>query len=416
MTDNTFTEAEIPFPSNGLTGKTYIVFREDMFCGDSAVYDHSLCRFAAQFMSLSYKMPPDDPRAEKEYSGGLYCALKTFGFSDIESEPLSARDEENYFIASRRISVLGKEYDLIFTSYIGSLGEQWYTNFDSGTSPVHKGFAAARDFVLEKLRAYAERIGAKKETTKILMIGHSRGAATANLAAAKLIKEEILVKKENLYTYTFATPSPTNLPERREAVYRRIFNIVNDEDFVTRCMPKAWGYGRYGITFVLPNKDNTENFDAVLENMNRYYTALVPEDRYLPFKNGTAAVDAVCNSLVSYAKNIYEFYFRKFRCPGAKKMSIHDYFDKTLCAITGEMPGSKKNKEGTLYMMATALDRVGAAAPIRAIADFFVFYEGLGGATGKKVSSTYFSYAHSMDTYCAFLLSQDEDSLIPEEP
>lgn len=412
--ENKVNGAEITFPSNNAVGKTFVNFDTELLAADSADYSHELCVLSAQLMMLSYKIIPagfDAPEAVND-GEGIFRALSLAGLDRTEHNTQTGRFEENYLFASGKTVIGGEEKTLVFVSLIGSRLGQWYTNFDSGTGAVHKGFADAENFIYNNLKTFIAGAGAEKEDIKLLITGHSRGAATANLLAAQLIREEDIAKKENIFTYTFATPSATSLEERKAPEYKRIFNIVNDEDFVTKCMPEAWGYGRYGRTVVLPDKSNTENYAEMLEKMNSYYSEFVPGDRYAPFKDGPATVNKLYKAIVSADKNIYEFCFRKFRCPKGQKMSVQSYFFRTLCAITGEIPGSKEAKDGTSYMLATTVLRAESSPVIKAVADFFVIYEGLAGATDKKFSDTYFSYSHSMDTYCAFIIAAGEDGLI----
>ena len=63
----------------------------------------------------------------------------------------------------------------------------------------------------------------------MLVTGHSLGGAVANLLAADLNDS---IGPENVYAYTFASPTVTNTPNI-PIVHDNIFNILNDNDFVT---------------------------------------------------------------------------------------------------------------------------------------------------------------------------------------
>ena len=136
---------------------------------------------------------------------------------------------------------------------------------------MHLGFKSARDFAYEALKTYINStLCINKSETKIVIFGHSRGAATANLLGAYLIDGAgNLASKENIYTYTFATPNTIyvgNSNNKSKAPYNRIFNFVNPEDFVTKVLPSQWGFGRYGKTLVLPSKTNESD-----KSYKKYY-------------------------------------------------------------------------------------------------------------------------------------------------
>lgn len=391
-------------------GKVDISLDPAWFAEDSLQYNHELGRLSALITMTGYDMC--EPAEGQPETRGIRRILLSLGMTEVECYPVSQRDEVNYVFARKPMTVNGEQTDLIVVSLIGSRFEQWYTNFDSGTGDTHKGFAAAAEFIYARLSRFLEKTGA--DNMKFLISGHSRGAATANLLSARLIKEEKFAAKENIFTYTFATPSVTLPEERKNAEFKRIFNIVNEEDFVTRCMPSEWGYGRYGVSLALPNKRNNEQFPKILEEMNELFAVYQPETKYIPFKEGPETLDELMKTLSASVKNVFEYYHTTFRCLG-KQMSVFEFFRDTLCGITAEPPGTRKNNASTVLMMMTSVRRLECHPVLRAVADFFIFYEGLAGATNNAVSETYFSYSHSIHAYCAFMVSQREDKLVPTD-
>lgn len=254
---------EIEFNNNK---KVTINFKNSWFEKSPNKYNHELAQFCADYAMLGYKY---DNEEVKNYlnKAGFYSF---YSFNDEDA----GRDEVNYFLASRDIVVNGKVQKLVFMGTIGSYKNQWFSNFDplgrenekrdnclADGGKTHRGFADARDFAYEHLSDYINSLIAnstKKEDIKILLTGHSRGAATANLLAAKLIDEgssSKLVSQGNVFAYTFATPNVTKSNTTAEK-YNCIFNIVNPEDFVTKVMLSSWGFSRYGITYTLPSKTN----------------------------------------------------------------------------------------------------------------------------------------------------------------
>ena len=406
--------AEINFSQGTCAGTTQISFCQDWFKADSDLYNHNLCQLCSQFIMIGYDSEVEDPEKTTGFDYtkiAVKNALEAIGMRDIVINPQTEYDQVNFFFANRKITVAHREYILVFAGMIGSHYEQWYSNFDSGTGRLHKGFNNARYYVYERLRKYIEALNTDRKDIKLLLTGHSRGAATANLLAAQMITEEIYVKKENIFTYTFATPNATMLSDRDDVIYNRIYNIVNPEDFVTYCMPEQWGFGRYGTTLALPNKDNVENFSKYLKNMNAYFYNFYDHKKYVPFKNGQKTVNKLVEGIYSEATTVEEFYEKPLMCLGTE-ITVQQFFSQTLCAIVGEREGSPLSDKGTKTLLNAFMKRRDTSPAIKAIADFFVLYEGIGSKTTGTISDTYFSFAHCAHTYCAFTLSITEEELM----
>ena len=109
---------------------------------------------------------------------------------------------------------------------------------------------------------------------KLWMGGYSRGAAVANLLAARLNKELSGLAREDVFVYTFATPvalGPQDYPNLQQDYDNNhnadgtlkeswgesnIFNIVSSGDIVPCLMPEEWGYHRNGNDRFLPSTQN----------------------------------------------------------------------------------------------------------------------------------------------------------------
>ena len=232
----------------------YSTFDSDWFLVDSSIYNHDIAGWCSLIDLAGYKTEPLFKQS-----------LQSFGF-DVDDNYLdldTGRDEVNYFIASKDIDQNGKTYHLVFVGCIGSNKLQWNSDFDpdgrdsettySNSADLekgnkHRGFNDAKNFILygnqkdaQGLLKYLSDKNYNERDTKILITGHSRGAATANLLSAELIDDgKSHVLPQNLFTYTFATPNNTTNPKRNYGKYCRIFNIVNPADFVTKAMPSAW--------------------------------------------------------------------------------------------------------------------------------------------------------------------------------
>lgn len=318
------------------------------------------------------------------------------------------REQVNYFISHRNIIINGEAQTLIFAGFIGSHLEQWYSNFDPGTGDTHKGFQNAKNYVYNIINQYISYLNLDYSKAKILVTGHSRGAATANLVAAQLIKDNNFAC-ENVYAYTFATPNVTTLSEREDAKFKRIYNIVNPEDFVTKCLPAAWGYGRYGTTLTLPSKTNSYTYKQYLSTMQEYFTMFYGGKKYSPYSNGEEATYNVANALTSNVKNIDEFYNKKFNWLGGKT-TIQEFFMETLCAFVGEKDGSQKKDEAQSLFINTLLKVNESSSVINYITFYFVTKEGLG-TVANNANWKYFTYGHCAQTYSAYMMSLNESQI-----
>lgn len=411
----------------------------------SSKYDHELCRLACKFATIGYNEITDDPEAEK-ISGfpytqaGVKAVLDGMGFLHREIQPKAARDEESYFIASRQLSLGQKEYDFYIAAFSGSYKKTWFSNFDplgkdricnegkgyagdSESGAIHLGFADARDYVHEKIRAFIKK-NRSGNPIKILITGHSRGAATANLLAAKIIKNggfgtEIDIESDNIYTYAFASPNYANkkFVDVSDKRFRRIFNIVSPEDFVTEVFPKSCGYGKYGTVYSIFGKDNQSKKDYAREKavMTRFFSNYRAARPYVSYKDGNQSVEKIIEVMAqSMTETIDLFYTKKMRLC-FKKCTPFEYFKKTLCTFVGgnDSPEDKANiATATKLLIASSIDTVGTSAPFRKLSAFFVFKQGIAGVTGGKFGEEYFNDAHISETYLSYLMSMNENQLI----
>ena len=201
-----------------------------------------------------------------------------------------------YSVATKRVkNTDGAEKTLYLVSVRGSYGSEWLSDFNMGDAADyemdaidHEGFMRAANEIVDDL---AERLteDGGGEDIALLFTGHSRGAATANLAASyaddMTMGLRVLAPLENIYCYTFATPEVTELDNVHEELYDNIFNIMNPSDLVPRLPLASWGYARYGRDLWLPGCGDAA-FDEHYDDMRAAFKAnvgtespYVPEDR-----------------------------------------------------------------------------------------------------------------------------------------
>ncbi len=277
---------------DNLSGRTSTVlsFDDGWFSQESHAYQHELATACAVLTAVC--------NSESQYYSNVEGAspyaeqtLKALGFHDVRTESYALRsnilDELGALLAGTPNSAAytfasktsldatsGKPVTLVFVGVRGSYGVDWLSNFNlaasSGESTEHEGFGKATDQVESALEAYMKSVGANPNSTRILLTGHSRGGAIANLLAARLDNRSgtsaQLAPSSGVYAYTFAAPGATRDASRQDATYRNIFNIVNATDIVPQLPLSTWGYGRYGTTVTLPGTSSA-HFDDAYDTM-----------------------------------------------------------------------------------------------------------------------------------------------------
>ena len=115
-----------------------------------------------------------------------------------------------------------------------------YTALATSFATEHKGFALAAKRLNEKFNSYVSEKEDSEADKIILLTGHSRGAAIANILG-KIYEDDENWKS---FAYTFATPRTTT--NENASSYKTIFNIINEDDLVTELPLGKWGFTRYG--------------------------------------------------------------------------------------------------------------------------------------------------------------------------
>lgn len=151
----------------------------------------------------------------------------------------------------------------------------------------HSGyFRAAEEICAELSRWIGESHDAGAEVS-VLLTGHSRGGAIANLIAAELdeamaVDQQVMQQQvptsfsqvSAVYAHTFAAPATTVSSQAHAERYSNIFNIVNPSDIMPYLPLRSWGYERYGVNLYLPAVDGVD-FDAKYEDMRHSYVQTV---------------------------------------------------------------------------------------------------------------------------------------------
>ena len=405
--------------SLGISSSTKTVLNDRWFTQNNKEYNHELARFCANFVLGGYKSD----------SGKMKSWLSQAGFNTSEMNFETGRDEVNYFIASKDIKVGGTVKKVVFAGFIGSHDDQWFSNFDplgneranwkdrnapyaptTSDNTVHKGFADAREYVYARLKEYMSRNGINKSNSILLITGHSRGAATANLLAAYLIDENSLVSPDRLFTYTFATPNVAKIGKVGDK-YNSIFNIVNPEDFVTKVLLSSWGFSRYGITYTLPSQRNDKQHKEYLTAMRRYFREYRDSHiEFEPYNMGEVATYNIVDYLGENVSDLDDFYgkwLKAYQVPVDNIMkwacfTPYYFFRDIMCPIV--MNEFSSNELERFLISFPQLSFFGKLvryfAKINADA-----------SVKEKRPFTDFEMAHCMETYCAYTSSLTSSQL-----
>lgn len=302
--------------SNTVT--TDFVWDDNWFFEDSTTYNHELATACSVLSAVA--------NSESEYyqknSGAkpyMEDLLAQMGFEKADTSSYQYRSEIKdevanifnngtnvtaYTVASKHVksSTTGEEKLLVMLSVRGTYGTEWLGNLDSSYSGDvmegfglgegdYEGFSEAAGQMADAVFSYIESLGEDTDMKDVALLftGHSRGAATSNMAAAYIDSltvelEEINEKNEadglgsvdayplqkSIYCYTFATPEHTTNKDCHSATYANIFNIINPSDIVPRVPLAAWGFDRYGTDYYLP-EPGVENFDEEYEKVKELY-------------------------------------------------------------------------------------------------------------------------------------------------
>lgn len=364
-------------------------FEDDAYSG----YNHNLAKFCADYCALGYSYNIDEV--------AYYLDKSEFNVNRDYINMRAARDEVNYFIADKNIIVNGETKKLMFIGCIGSYTNQWYSNFDPwGIENIidytlfegehtHQGFANAREFMLGKINEYLCDNNIDRSNSIFLLTGHSRGAATVNLLAAKLIDNSLSfgIDTKNIYAYGFATPNTTkNAYGVCLNKYSSIKNIVNPEDLVTKLLPSSWKYGRYGETYTLPSKTNTKesDYNTLLKKVQKYTVLNGSKDEYTPFDSGEKAVYNLMEEMSDSLSGVSDFYNKRDIYTSS---STFEYFKNHIIPfVAGDTDWKDMASTGaTILKLFTLQSR---------ITTFFLDHQ---------VLEPEFEESHSMKTYAAFV-------------
>ena len=190
----------------------------------------------------------------------------------------STPDNVGYYIAHKTI----KDYELVALSIRGfDYQQEWANNFVLGADGNHQGFEARANDVYAALKTYVASYSDK--TLKLWISGYSRGGAISNVLADKIMTAgEIIVKRDDLFVYTFEAPNC--LSEANARAYENVFNHINDTDLIASIPPSEYGLKRCGKDIVI---NQNKNVDQALKDFDSgaILPAFTADEKVYPEEN-----------------------------------------------------------------------------------------------------------------------------------
>ena len=244
------------YQDDGKTTNMDIKWSYSMFGKSSHIADNNLAIASLVLSANAY----DRGRQRK--------TLEDLGFSKIEFYNDTGYDDINRVenvIASTVQPINGQRTNVIVIACRGSVTilQDWVSNIVQQA----QGFRFAAEDIKNDLVDYIQaRHIDTSIPTKILLTGHSRGAAAANILAS-IIPSDI-AKKSDIFTYTFDCPNTTNDAGRENYP---IFNILNSGDPVTQ-IPVIYAasprFGSHNIWFDKATAKDFNSYFAAITGLN----------------------------------------------------------------------------------------------------------------------------------------------------
>lgn len=250
------------------------------FRNSSYTYNHSLAQMSMRLALSAFASHSNGYRNQDKNVRDLMEKLNFRDFYKNEwYDKAPTKNSVGVAIARKWIAMPNADYSASDNCTIlavairgGGYENEWGGNFNVGSDTEHAGFAMARDQVIDAVKKYQKKYAVTGKV-KVWITGYSRAAATANLVAAYLDKSSgsgefgFDYSPGDIYAYCFEPPAPTSDSQRGNSLYKNIFSIVNQHDFVPMVVMNKWNYGRYGVTKYLPSAQTNKNYKYMITDV-----------------------------------------------------------------------------------------------------------------------------------------------------
>jgi len=393
------------------TGTVALEWGSSLFAGSARDYHHNIAKMACALSEDAY----DENTITKAMGSGPN-SLNLIGLSPQYYDS-TAQDTVAFVLGHQTIGSGSDAANLVVVVIRGTHGQEWYGDFDfSPTDQDHTNFAIAKREVHDALASYINDNNLADKPLKILITGHSRGAAVANLLAADIDASHDFTSRDNVYAYTFATPNVTTNPAvKKSADYDNIFNIENPEDFVPY-MPlpsSGWNYWKYGQTLAFPtagtnSKMKTGDYATKYgSTVSAFFYLLTGGKSYDSYEGYTAVQGFVHD--VQDAANTPKEYWNTHYPTDAGSLTPADYFNKFAGMMADGSPTSAIGWAAWCVPAGTLT--AWPAGPSLTV------YSPIGGfmlANGNPLTPK-MTDGHTPETYLSWMLTVNgEDELLPK--
>lgn len=240
----------------------------------------------------------------------------------------------------------------------GGYEAEWAGNMNIGKDTEmgggeHKGFAIAANTAFAELNKYLDNYGLMDDYNdeKIIfwVVGFSRGGATANLTAKRLVEKINADRKTSNQVVAYCCEAPKGGTDEAQSLsdenYYCIHNIINKVDIVPYVGPMQMGLKRYGVDHYIPGTDQVvdtpikSTYSASRGNStgDSKTVTTYSDNEPLSTKQSNAYTERR-GRMIEYLKAIdpdiiFDDYFRPMAMDFAPTFSIYEngnYYDNTI--------------------------------------------------------------------------------------
>lgn len=235
-------------------------------------------------MALSKAIYKDDSKMSRKQS--LTNAFKSFDLEILKDELKVYNDDSNpdnvlFAILNRQND--DNSIDMIVVIR-GTYKDEWQGNvqitgetYDSSIG-VHNNFNEAKKSIRQKIKEYYTDYCSEYENVNLIITGHSRGAAVANLYAKEAtdvmngtLENEEIPTFNNVTAYTFACPNVQKVTEEITVDYMSSYDNIYNFAFTSDLVPyvpltnptQGWNYWKYGKCYSMDISGVVEWSDTV---------------------------------------------------------------------------------------------------------------------------------------------------------
>ena len=324
----------------------------------------------------------------------LRDALSTMGYGDFSYILRNQESSHGSGIAFGTGCKKQGDITKVILVFRGTHKGEWYSNFSIGEGVEHSGFSAATDFAEEEIKAYIKNHCTDEKTTDIIITGHSRGGAVANLLAKRLIDEGTY---KSVTACTFASPCTTRSESAKSDRYKSIYNLLNPEDFICYIPLEKWDYTRYGTDIEFP-RSTQDGHNALYPLMQQEFERIAGYP-HTGYPMGASDVGIFLDTAYALAPTIHDYYQRELTVT-PHRMTLYDYMTKVAALLCGDSP-----LQNGMFLMA------GSSSELFSTLTEFMM-EGINiedVARSADITTSAISCGHTYETYRAWLEVLDEE-------